>query len=107
MRKTQHFVDQFRDRVMELPLTKIEIGKILRHIMDVVSGSRGEESICVYKFDKEVIQQDPKPHRRDEDELWIIVRYGLAITTHRRSSNHTYNTNPKSMKVDRVRYSFI
>jgi|TARA_B100001971_G_scaffold209127_1_gene232134 hypothetical protein len=104
---TRHFIQQFKDRVGGLPLTELEIKNILRHIIRVVSGSRGEESICVHKFDKEVIQQDPKPHRRDEDELWIIVRNGNLVTTHRRSSKRTFNTNPVSMKVDRVRYSFI
>ena len=104
---TKHFIQQFRDRVMGLPITQQEMKRILRHIMNVVSGSRGDESICVHKFDREVIQQDPKSHRRDEDELWIIVRNGNLVTTHRRSSKRTFNTNPISMKVDRVRYSFI
>jgi len=104
---TKHFIQQFRDRVMGLPITQQEIKRILGHILNVVRRSRGDESICVHKFDREVIQQDPKPHRRDEDELWIIVRNGNLITTHRRSSKRTFNTNPFSMKVDRVKYSFI
>lgn len=103
---TKHFLDQFKRRVMGLPLTKSEIQKVLLHIMNVVRSSRGDEGLCVWKFDKDIIQQDSEPHRRDEDELWVIVREGTIVTTHRRSSNHTYNTNPRSMKVDRVRYCY-
>ena len=92
---------------MGLPLNQTEIKKILIHIMNVQRSSRGEESICVHKFDKEIIQQDSEPHRRDEDELWVIIRYGKIVTTHRRSSKRTFNTNPRSMKVDRVRYQYV
>ena len=92
---------------MGLPLSQKEIKRILLHIMNVQRSSRGEESICVHKFDKEVIQQDTERHRRDEDELWVIIRYGKIVTTHRRSSERTFNTNPRSMKVDRVRYQYL
>ena len=81
-----HFIEQFKRRVMGLPLSQKEIKRILLHIMNVQRSSRGEESICVHKFDKEVIQQDTERHRRDEDELWVIIRYGKIVTTHRRSS---------------------
>ena len=92
---------------MGLPLSQKEIKRILLHIMNVQRSSRGEESICVHKFDKEVIEQDTERHRRDEDELWVIIRYGKIVTTHRRSSERTFNTNPRSMKVDRVRYQYL
>ena len=106
-RKGSHFMEQFKRRVMGLPLSQEEIKKILLHIMNVQRTSKGEEGICVHKFDRNVILKDEVFHRRDEDELWVIIRFGTIVTTHRRSSERTFNTNPKSMKVDRVRYQYL
>ena len=104
---TQHFIEQFRDRVMSLHLPKPEIDKLLRHILNLKDTISGEVGIMVKQFEDSIIKQDYKPHRRIEDQLWIILRNGTLVTTHRRSSNHTFNTNPTSMKVDELIYQPI
>ena len=104
---TQHFIEQFRDRVMSLPLPKTEIKNLMNHILNLKNTISGEVGIMVKQFDNNIIRQDHKPHRRIEDQLWVILRNGTLVTTHRRSSNHTYNTNPTSMKVDQLIYQPI
>lgn len=102
----QHWKYRFKDRVMSLPISKEEVKNIMFKIHDTQRVSRGEESVCIHKFQKEIIQQDHKPHRRNEDELWLVLRDGEICTLHRRSSQHTYCTSPQGMKVDRVRYLY-
>ena len=104
---TRHFIEQFRDRVMSLPLPKKEIERILKHILNLKNTISGEVGIMVKQFEDHIIRQDYKPHRRNEDELWVILRNGNLVTTHRRSSQKTFNTNPFSMKVDELIYQPI
>ena len=99
-----HWEERFDDRVMTLPLTLKEKINIKMKVLEGQRTSRGDEGICVHIFEKEVINQDYKHHRRNEDQLWMIVREGNIQTIHRRSSEHTYSTTPKGMKVDRFRY---
>tara|TARA_S200002703_G_C3786078_1_gene242347 strand:- start:1382 stop:1699 length:318 start_codon:yes stop_codon:yes gene_type:complete len=103
----EHFIKRFRERVMSLPLPRPEIEQLLHHILNLKNTISGEVGIMVKQFEDDIIKQDHKPHRRIEDQLWVILRNGTLVTTHRRSSNHTYNTNPTSMKVDRLIYQPI
>ncbi len=103
--RKQHWKYRFKDRVMSLPISKEEVKNIMLKIHETQRVSRGEESVCIHKFPKEIIQQDHKPHRRNENELWLVLRDGEICTLHRRSSEHSYCTTPEGMKVDRVRYS--
>jgi hypothetical protein len=100
-----HWEERFEDRVMTLPLTFKEKIDIKMKVLEGQRTSRGDEGICIHIFEKEVINQDYKYHRRNENQLWMIVRQGIIKTVHRRSSEHNYSTTPEGMKVDRVRYS--
>ncbi|MDA7685601.1 hypothetical protein N8735_00050 [Candidatus Marinimicrobia bacterium] len=104
---TQHFIERFRDRVLSLPLPRPELEKLLHHILDLSKTISGEVSIMVKQFEDDIIRQDHIPHRRVEDQLWVILRNGNLVTTHRRSSNDTRYTNPTSMKVDQLIYQPI
>ena len=103
---TNHYKEMFEERVMTLPLDKTELVDIQMNIMKEWRITRGEEGVCVHVFDIGIIEKDPVYHRRKENELWVIYRFGVMVTIHRRDSDHTYNTNPQSMKVDTIRYSF-
>ena len=48
---TQHFIEQFRDRVMSLPLPKTEIKNLMNHILNLKNTISGEVGIMVKQFD--------------------------------------------------------
>ena len=55
---TQHFIEQFRDRVMSLPLPKTEIKNLMNHILNLKNTISGEVGIMVKQFDNNIIRQD-------------------------------------------------
>ena len=98
----KHFIKRFRQRVMkETQVSKDFCRRILRHCLEVKTNSRyGSESVCVYEFEKNEIPDN-------ENQLWVVIRYGILTTTFRRSDKHTHCTNEWGMNVDNVRYDFV
>jgi len=100
---TNHFLERFRERIMELEIEREFGKKLLRKCMDLCQNSLLEsESVCVHIFDENEL-----PSWDTENELWVLIREGILITTWRRDSNHRYSTSERGMRVNKVSYDLV
>ena len=99
---SQHFMERYQERVLNLGMGKNFETKLTRHILELCQKSNQDESVCVYEFDSSDLQDWD-----DENELSVIIKNNTLVTCIRRNKNDRRRTNPRHMNVDSVYYNQI
>lgn len=81
---TQHIKEMIKERVMVLPVTKDYVQSLIKHILKIKNVYSGDMRILIDRLDDSIIKQDPLPHRRHKNELWVILNNGVPVTLYRR-----------------------
>lgn len=81
---TLHIKEMIRERVSCLPLPENYLGKLYGHIHKIKDIYRGRHRVLIDRLDDDIVKQDPLPHRRHKNELWVVLEYGVPVTLYRR-----------------------
>ena len=87
---TQHIKEMIRERVMVLPVTKDYIQTLYKHILKIKNVYSGDMRILIDRLDDSIIRQDPLRHRRQKNELWVVLNNGIPVTLYRRKEGQPF-----------------
>tara|TARA_R110000796_G_scaffold164806_2_gene281664 strand:- start:814 stop:1128 length:315 start_codon:yes stop_codon:yes gene_type:complete len=87
---TQHLKEMINERIRCLPLDKTYVESLYKHILHIGSIYNGNMRILIDRLDDDIIKQDPFPHRRTKNEVWVVMDGGRMVTLYRRKEGQNF-----------------
>ena len=79
---TRHLKEMITDRIQVLPVDDNYLVKLYQHILNL--DMEGDFRVCIDRLHPNIIQKDPRHHRREKNEIWVVVNKGIPTTLYRR-----------------------